>query len=243
MSERSSRRELVACALLVLVGCSKEGDSAPAGKKKPLGDPAAVKKIAEVMKKTDPPPAASRECKPEDYAGVMTMTFPSMFKLSGETKVYRDGHENADWVNPYDLDHASVRTLLDASADAAAKGEAAGEFLAAQSYLIYRIDLVDVGLAFAFKDIKRGLVAARGIKYDKSGRLVCITTYTFTPSKKVSEWAMDEAEKGGVKVKDIVVEKLREDLRVRYLRKIIQLGMPLPPSPDAPRAGAADDEG
>ncbi|MBX3159618.1 MAG: hypothetical protein KF773_26850 [Deltaproteobacteria bacterium] len=247
MWEPSSRADRIAWLLLVgLVGaCSKSEDGAPAVQKKPTADPAAAQKLAEAMRKNDPMPAAARECTPEDYQGVMTLTYPSVVKLAGQP-VARDQHENADWINPYDLDHPSVRTLLDRGADATARGEAAAELLAAPSYLVYRVDLVDVGLVFEIKDLKRGIVGARSIKYDRNARLVCVSTFTFKNTKKVSEWGMDEAEKGGVRVNKVVVDKLREDLRLRYLRRLLKLGMPLPPAPPAPEGeappAAGDDE-
>src|SRR5258705_3698751 len=124
MSVRSSRRELaVAVALVITSGaCGKKGP------KKPEADPAQVAKLAAIMLRNVPTPAAVPDCTDPDFVGAVPITWRSLTVLGGEKVPSRP--EDEAWINPPELDAPSIRALLD-SKDKTAARQAAAEVLAA----------------------------------------------------------------------------------------------------------------
>jgi hypothetical protein len=218
MSGRSSPHRLLLLAC-TLAACGK---SAPP---KPEADPAEVAKLATAMRREVPSPAAVRDCTPEDLDGGMPMTFRSLMQLSGGK--LPDRPEEADWINPVELDAAPVRTLVE-NKDKKKARQAAAELLAAPFWVAYKVDYVNAPMALGVKDPKIGTIATRVIRYEKTGTPACVLLFYFQNDQKVSDDAIAVTETANV---DPAVAKiLRDDLARQYL-KLAPRGKPPAPSP------------
>jgi predicted small lipoprotein YifL len=210
MLERSSRRELLVVAVVAALGaCGKKGP------KKPEADPAAVGKRAAKMLRELPTPAAVRDCTDADLAGGITVTGRSLTLLSGEKLASRP--EDEAWINPPELDSPAVRTLVD-NKDKTAARQAAAEILAAPFLVVYKIDLVNAPMALGVKELKRGTVSTRVIRYDnKSGLPTCVLVFHFQNDQKISDDAIAVSEKAAI---DPAVAKiLNDDLTAQWIKQ------------------------
>jgi hypothetical protein len=216
MSARSSRPSPIAYAVLAAAaaaGCSKKQPA------KPQADPAKVTALAATMYKHTPAPAAVRNCKPEELAGGAVMTYLTVLKLGNQP--IKDDPVRSDWINPSEVEHPAARTLVDPAAEDRARREAAAELLAAPHYVVFRVEMIDVPLALEIKELKRGAVGVRAIRYDKRGRAACLHVFTVQNDKQKSEWAMDQTTK--VTVDPEVVKALRDDLHAQMIARISDL--------------------
>lgn len=224
MSERSSRRDAwlaLACAAAVVGGagaCKKK--SAP---KKPEADPAEVTKLAAKMLRNVPTPAAARECTDADFEGGMTLTWRTLTLLGGSKPPARP--EDEDWINPAALDAPAARTLLEPPSDTLAR-QAAAELLSAPFWVVYKVDYVNAPMALGVKELKRGTVGTRIIRYEKSGVPGCVLVWFFQNDEKISDDAIAVSDKAAI---DPAVAKiLRDDLVEQFIK--------LAPRPKAPPA-------
>ena len=214
MSGRSSAHSLAGLAWLAacaaLAACGKS-DSGP---KKPEADPAEVGKLAALMARNVPTPAATRECTPEDLDGGAPMTFRSLMLLANHKLA--DRPEDAPWVNPTQLEHPAVPTLLDDKADKTKVRQAAAELLAAPFWIAYKVDHVNAPMALGVKELKLGTVGTRVIRYEKTGVPACVQVFFFQNDKKISDDAITVSDKAAI---DPAVAKiLRDDLARQYIK-------------------------
>jgi len=209
MSERSLRRDLIVVATIALAAaCGKKGP------KKPEADPAAVGKLASKMLRELPVPAAARDCTDADLTGGITLTWRAVTQLSGGKLASRP--EDEAWINPPELDSPAVRTLID-NKDKTAARQAAAEVLAAPFLVAYKVDLVNAPMALGVKELKRGTVSTRVIRYDKSGLPVCVLVFHFQNDEKISDDAIAVSEKAAI---DPAVAKiLQDDLTAQWIKQ------------------------
>ncbi len=212
MSARSSVLELVAIAAAA-AACAKTP--------KPEADPAKIEVLARSMINNTPMPAAVPPCKPEQLAAAFPMTQRTVLQLA---KLPIPGEpERADWINPVELDAPSARLLVDGT-DPTLRRQAAAELLAARSYVVYRVDMVNAPLALLVKELKRGGVGMRAIGYDKRGEATCVDVFIVQQDKQKSEWAMDQSNKA--LVDPAVAKVLRDDLKDQLLKKVAARNAP-----------------
>jgi hypothetical protein len=205
MSERSSRCELAAVALL----CA-------CGSKPPEADPAAVATLAATLLDNSPVPAAAPQCKPEELGAPVTVTYHTLRILAGKP-IDPTLPEQAGWINPPALETPAIHTLADAAADTTAKRRAAAEVLAAPAWIVYRVDLVNAPMALGVKELKIGTINSRIIRYDrKSGQPTCVTVFNFQNTQAKSDWAISVSNRPYIDAG--VVNVLREDLAVQYAK-------------------------
>jgi hypothetical protein len=211
----SARSFLHSVAVVAVAAC---GSKAPP---KPEGDPAQVKTLAATMIDNSPVPAALDRCKDADLAAPITITFRTLRRLAGQPI---DTPELADWINPPALDASAAQTILDEKADALATRQAAGELLAAKSWMVYRVDLVNAPMALGVKELKTGFVNARAIRYDRAtGRPTCVTVFNFSNTRDKTDWAISVSNRPYVE--PAVAKILREDLGEQYAK-----ALPRPPA-------------
>jgi hypothetical protein len=210
MSGRSSRRDLIVVAALVVSACGKS--SAP---KKPEADPAQVKTLAAKMAREVPTPAAVRDCTPDDLTGGATMTFRTLMVL-GDQKL-SDQPVEAAWINPPELDAPAVRTLVDPATKPLAARQAAAQLLAAPFWVAYKIDMVNAPLALGVKELKQGTVGTRVIRYEKTGIPSCALVFFFQNDKAVSDDAIARTDKAVVD--PAVAKMLRDDLIAQWIKQ------------------------
>ncbi len=210
MQVRSSPRS--ALLVLALVACGKS-KSEPV---KPEADPADVTKLAAVMARNVPTPAAVKDCAPEDLGGGVTMTFRSLLLL-GKQKL-SDQPEESEWINTPDLDSPAVRTLVDPKPDAPknAARQAAAELLAASHWVAYKVDLVNAPMALGVKELKIGTIHTRVVRYEKTGVPSCVLIFNFQNDRAVSDAAIEQSDKPIIDPQ--VAKLLREDLVAQYLK-------------------------
>jgi uncharacterized membrane protein YbaN (DUF454 family)/predicted small lipoprotein YifL len=225
MSARSSLHNLA--LLAALVACGSKG-------KAPEADPAKVTAIAKQMVKTFPGPGA-KECDGKDVVGGATMTATTFFALAGTT-YDKAKPEYQEYVNPHELDSPAARTLLDAKASEQQKRQAAAELLAAPFYLVYHVDLVNAPMALAVKELKRGTVGARAVRFDKTGMPQCVRVFYFQNDKALNEAMI--AKSNQAVIDPAVAQALRDDLRVQMLKRVPALTLP---QPDGERMGRIPD--
>ena len=220
MSGRSSRHSarvaprvpvIVAVAVAAAAALAACGKKAPA---KPEADPAQITTIAAKLVEHSPVPAAVRECKPEELAAPITMTFRTLRELAGQTPGKET--EQAAWINPPDLDTPAARALLEAP-DKVAKREAAATLLAAPAWIVYRVDLVNAPMALGVKELKTGTISMRIIRYDRATTLpTCVTVFDFQNTRAKTDWAISVSNKAYI---DAAVAKvLQDDLAEQYLK-------------------------
>jgi hypothetical protein len=213
MSGRSSARSwlgrlgrLSLTSVLGLGACSSET-------RKPEADPAKVVELASTLLRNTPAIAGVPECKPEELRTGARLTFRTLLQL-GEREI-PSTPPSAEWINPPTLDAPAARVLVDAAATATARRQAAAELLAAPGYRVYRVDSVDVPLAIEVKELKRGIISARAIKYDARGAAVCMTVFNVRNSKEKSEWAMNKSNRA--LVDPAIAQALRDELSEQML--------------------------
>ena len=188
----------------------------------PEADPAMVTALAAKLIDHSPVPAAVPECKPEELSAPVTVTFRSLLELAGQKPGTEP--EQADWINPHDLDSPAARTLLD-STDATRKREAAAQLLAAPAWIVYRVDLVNAPMAIGVKELKIGTIGVRIIRYDRTARPTCATVWNFQNTQDKTDWAISITNKAYVDA--AVAKELRDDLTAQYV-KLVPRGVPAP---------------
>lgn len=226
MSARSSLHSALA-ALAVLAACSSKP-------KAPEADPAKITAIAQQMAKTFPGPGM-KECDGKDVVGGATMTARTFFALSGSHFDHAKP-EYQDYVNPPELDSPAARTLIDPKASETQKRQAAAELLAAPFYLVYHVDLVNAPMALEVKELKRGTVGARAVRFDRTGNAQCVRVFFFQNDKQLSDESIAKSNKA--LIDPAVAKALRDDLRVQMLKRIPALTLP---QPEGERMGRIPD--
>lgn len=216
MSDRSSVRDLglAGVAVAAVAACSSQH--------KPEANPERLKPIMRAMDKNTPAPGAAPTCRPEEMIGGATMTQVTMLKLFDEPA--NPGPEREDWINPPELDSPAARELIDPATDESTRWQAAYELLGAPFYLVYRIDMVDAPMALGIKDLKRGTIGARVLRYDRNGDIVCLKLLQFQNSRDKSDWAIARSNLAVMDPK--VAAALRDDLRDQLLKRVAALGRP-----------------
>lgn len=180
--------------------------------------------ITKRMLQTFPGPGA-KECPGTEVVGGATMTAPTFMDLA-HSPYDKKKPEYQEYVNPHELDSPAARVLLDAKASEKQKRQAAAELLAAPFYLVYVVDLVNAPMALEVKELKRGTVGARAVKFDKQGSALCVRVFYWQNDKELSDSAIKRSDKA---VMDPAIAKeLRDDLRVQYLKRIPSLTLPQP---------------
>jgi hypothetical protein len=213
MSARSSTRDLALAALL-LAACST--------KHKPEADPGRLVPIMKAIDKNTPTPGAAPVCKPEQLVGGATLTQVTVLKLGRDTA--NTGPEREPWINPPELDSPAARELIDPGTDDTTRRQAAYELLSAPFFVVYRIDLVDAPMALGVKDLKRGVVGGRALRYDRTGNIECVKVLAIPNTLEKSDWAILKSNLAVMDPK--VSEALRDDLRAQLLRYVAALGRP-----------------
>jgi hypothetical protein len=205
-------------SLLSLVALTACGDKAA----KPEADPATVVALAAKMIDNTPVPVAVRECKPEELGAPMEVTFRTLHELAGQKLGTQP--EDAEWINPHDLDSPAARTFVDTTLPTQ-KREAAAVLLAAPAWIVYRVDLVNAPMAIGVKELKIGTIGMRLIRYDKDARPVCVTVFNFQNTQEKTDWAISITNKAYVDA--AVAKELRDDLTAQML-KLVPRGVPAP---------------
>jgi hypothetical protein len=189
------------------VACGKKADMP----KKPTADPAKVRALAAQMIHNTPAMAAVPSCKDTDFvAGSVTITSRSL-ELLAQEPVPKDP-EHADWINPTELDAPAVKAIL---SDANPR-EAAAELLAAKTWMVYRIEMVNAPIALAVKELKIGTVGTMLIEYDNAGHPTCERPFYFQNDKAKSDWAI--ANSDHTVIPPEVVQAMRDDLHAQFLK-------------------------
>lgn len=194
------------------------------GASKPEADPAKVEALAKVMLQNTPAPAGAPTCTQEHLGKGATLTATTLVRLAKEP--VSDRPERELWVNPPDLDAPAARTLLDPAASDTARRQAAAEFLAAEGYVVFRPDMVNVPMALGVKELKRGALGMRAVAYDKAGAATCVLVFTVQNDRKLSEWAMMKSDRAHIDPE--IAQKLREDLTEQLKAKVATLRSPPP---------------
>ena len=225
MSARSSLRSLalVACA----VGCGTKA-------KAPEADPLKVTAIAKQMARTFPGPGA-KECDGKDVVGGATFTATTFLTIA-ESSYDKSKPEYQEYVNPHELDSPAARTLIDDKATVQQKRQAAAELLSAPFYLVYHVDLVNAPMALEVKELKRGTVGARAVRFDKQGNAQCVRVFFFQNDKALNDEMIAKSNKAVID--PAVAKELRDDLRVQMLKRIPALTLP---QPEGERMGRIPD--
>lgn len=224
MSVRSS---LPSLALLLLAGCGKKAAV-------PEADPAQFVTIAKRMAQTFPGPGY-KECEGKDVVGGATFVAPTFLDIAGST-YDKKKPEYQEYVNPHELDSPAARVLVDPKATEKQKRQATAELLAAPFYLVYHVDLVNAPMALEVKELKRGTVGARAVRFDKQGNAQCVRVFFWQNDKAVSESAIKRSDKA--LIDPAIAQELRDDLRAEMLKRIPALTLP---QPDGERMGRIPD--
>jgi hypothetical protein len=192
---------------------------------KPEADPAKVAALAAKFVENTPVPVAVPECKPEELGAPVEVTSRTLHELAGQKP--GAAPEEAEWINPHDLDSPAARTFVE-TADATQKREAAAELLAAPAWMVYRIDLVNAPMAIGVKELKTGTIGMRLIRYNNHAQPVCVTVFNFQNTQEKTDWAISITNKAYV---DAAVSKeLRDDLTAQMI-KLLPRGVPAPAKP------------
>ena len=189
---------------------------------KPEADPARLVPIMKAMDRNTPAPGGAPTCTPDQMIGGATLTQVTLLKIAGEPA--NPGPEREDWINPPDLDSPAARELIDPKLDETTVRQAAYELLSAPFYLVYRIDLVDAPMAIGVKDLKRGTVGARALRFDREGNIVCVKVMTFQNTLARSDSAILRSNLAVMDPK--ISAELRDDLRAQFLVHVQALGRP-----------------
>jgi hypothetical protein len=197
-----------ALSLLALAACGHKAH-------KPEADPAKVVALAAKLIDNTPVPVAVRECKPDELGAPMEVTGRTLRELAGQ-KLGTE-NEDAEWINPHELDTAAARTFVETT-DATQKREAAAVMLAAPAWIVYHVDLVNAPMAIGVKELKIGTIGMRLIRYDKDARPVCVTVFNFQNTQEKTDWAISITNKAYVDA--AVAKELRDDLKAQYLKLV-----------------------
>lgn len=189
----------------------------------PEADPAKVTTLAKALVENSPAPAGVKACTPADIAADAPLTQRSVLLLAQEPLSTEP--TRADWVNPTELDHPAVATLLDPKADRVAQRQAAAQLLAAKGYVVYRVDMVNAPMALEVKELKRGALGMRAIGYDRKGNPTCASVFVVQNDKATAEWAMDKSDRA--RIDPAIAKALRDDLRAQLLKKAAEMGTPI----------------
>ena len=214
MSGRSFARDLALVAAALAAACTS--------KHKPEADPARLEPIMKAMDKNTRGPGGAPVCKPDQLIGGASMTQLTLLKIGHDTA--NPGPEREDWINPAELDSPAARELIDPASDETKKRQAAYELLTAPFFVVYRIDLVDAPMALGMKDLRRGYVGARALRYDRAGNIVCVRVLVVPNTLEKSDWAILKSNLPSIDPK--VAQELRDDLRAQLLRYVAALGRP-----------------
>lgn len=210
---RLSPREAAAgviAAMVVVGGCQTTPQ--------PEADPADVQALSARMIANSPVPAALPACSAAELRAPVTVTFRTLRLLAGQT-VDPSAHDTADWVNPTALDASPAHTLLEGNAEAIRKRRAASVLLAAASWIVYRVDLVNAPMALGVKELKTGTVTGRIIRYDRqSSRPTCVTQWGVQNSRDKTQWAISASNKPYID--PAVMQVLRDDLVTRIIAQV-----------------------
>ncbi len=212
MWDRSSVHELAIAGLALAAACSTAH--------KPEADPARLVPLMKAMDKNTPAPGGAPVCTPAQMVGGATLTQVTLLKIANEPANH--GPERDDWINPPELDSPAARELIDPAVDETTKRQAAYELLSAPFFLVYRIDIVDAPMAIGVKDLKRGTVGARALRFDRKGDIACVKVLTFQSSRDKSDWAILKSNL--VVIDPKVASALRDDLRDQLEKHIAALG-------------------
>ena len=225
MSARSSLHSVLPLLVAVAVGgCGKQA-------KAPEADPARFSVIAKRMAQTFPGPGA-KECDGKDVVGGATFTGTTFLAIA-DSKYDTTKPEFQEYVNPHELDSPAARALIDPKATETQKRQATAELLSAPFYLVYYVDLVNAPMAFEIKELKRGTVGARAVRFDKAGNAQCVRVFYFQQDKELSESAIKRSNKA--LIDPAIAKELRDDLRVQMLKRIPSLTLPQPEGERMPR--------
>jgi hypothetical protein len=187
--------------VLALAGCPGKGSP-------PEADPAKVAKLAQVMIKNIPPPAGARDCTVGDLHAT-PLTARALFQLGAEP-LPEKVPEYDEWVNPPELDAPAARVLLDKAASETDRRRAAAALLGAKTFIVYKVEMVNVPIALEVKELKRGALGMRAIGYDAKGNATCLLVFTVQNDNKVAEWAMDQSDKA--LIDPAIAKAVRDDL-------------------------------
>ena len=209
-----SGRSFARSALLGLVACSTSH--------RPEADPKRLVPIMQAIDKNTPAPGGAPDCTPDQMIGGATMTMATALQIGGVEA--NAGPTREAWINPAELDSPAARELLDPAVGETTQRQAAYELLSAPFFLIYRVDLVDAPMAMGVKDLKRGAVFTRVLRYDRAGKVECVKVMSFQQTLEKSDWAILKSNLPTIdpKVRDV----LREDLREQMLKHVAALGRP-----------------
>lgn len=202
--------------------------------KTPEADPQTFVAIAKEMARTFPGPGA-KECDGKDVVGGATFTATTFLQIAGQSWD-KSKPEYADYVNPPELDSPAAHTLVDPKATEQQKRQATAELLTAPFYLVYHVDLVNAPMALEVKELKRGTVGARAVRFDKKGMAQCVRVFYFQNDKALNEEMIAKSNKAVID--PAVAKALRDDLRVQYLKRVPSLTLP---QPDGERMGRIPD--
>ena len=209
MSGRSSRPSVAIAILLAVAGCPRKGSP-------PEADPAKVAALAQVMIKNIPPPAGARDCTVGDLHAT-PLTARTMFQLGAEP-LPEKVPEYDEWINPPALDAPAARVLLDKGASETDRRPAAAALLGATSFIVYKVEMVNVPIALGVKELKRGALGMRAIGYDAKGSATCLLVFTVQNDNKVAEWAMDQSDKA--LIDPAIAKAVRDDLTKQLQTRI-----------------------
>ncbi|TMQ22466.1 MAG: hypothetical protein E6J91_01345 [Deltaproteobacteria bacterium] len=212
MPDHRARR--IAVCLTALAACSSTH--------KPEADPVRLDPIFKAIDRNTPTPGAAPICSPKEMIGGATMTQLTLLRISNVPP--NPGPEREDWINPPELDSPAARELIDPSTDDTTRRQAAYELLSAPFYLVYRVDVVDAPMALGVKDLKRGTVSLRALRFDRQGNIVCAKVVAFQNTLEKNDWAIT---KSNLAVMDPKISAaLRDDLRDQLLKHVAALGRP-----------------
>lgn len=214
MSVRSFVRDLGIAAGLFAPACSTSH--------KPEADPERLVPIMQAIDKHTPAPGGAPTCTPDQMIDGATLTQVTLLKLAKEPA--NPGPERDDWINPAELDSPAARELIDPAVDETTKRQAAYELLSAPFFLVYRIDLVDAPMALKIKELKRGVVGLRVLRFDKKGDIACVKVMIIQNTLEKSDEAILKSNLAVIDPK--VAEELRSDLRDQLLKHVHALGRP-----------------
>jgi hypothetical protein len=177
-------------------------------------DPAQIQPLAAQMAGNVPAPAAVPACTPAELAGLPDLTYRTLRVLAGLPLDATP--EQADWINPAQLDAPAAHALADPATEPGAKRHAAAELLDAKAWLVHQVQFVGAPLALGVKELKIGTVGTAIIRYDRAtAKPTCVQLFSFQNTRATSDWAISVSDKPYVDAR--VQQVLRDDLAARYL--------------------------
>jgi len=202
-----SGRSFLRSALVALI--------AACGPHAPEADPALIQPLAAQMAGGTPAPMAVRNCTPADLAGNPDLTYRTLRILGGMPLAATP--EQADWINPVQLDVPAARVLADPASDVSAKRQAAAELLGAKAWLVHLVQFVGAPLALGVKELKIGTIGTVIIRYDRAtAKPTCMQLFSFQNTRATSDWAIKTSDAALIDPR--VQQVLRDDLAAQYLK-------------------------